>query len=69
MINPQAFKGVLHIPNSCLVSGAGASGSLLLEAERIGGAKAYPNTTVTDMEIVNGRVRALLTNNPGYGTH
>lgn len=64
MINPQAFKGVLHIPNSCLVSGAGASGSLLLEAERIGGAKAYPNTTVTDMEIVNGRVRALLTNNP-----
>jgi len=64
IIDPNEFKGVLYIPLSALVSGAGVTGSLATEAERTGGCKVYSHTEVVDIEIVNNRVQAVLTNNP-----
>jgi glycine cleavage system aminomethyltransferase T/glycine/D-amino acid oxidase-like deaminating enzyme len=64
LINPDAFKGVLHILSTCLVSGTGVTGSLATEAMKTGGLTVHANTAVTDIEIKNNHVTAVLTNNP-----
>ncbi len=64
LINQDTFEGVLHIPSSCLVSGTGVIGSFCEEITRMGAGKVIANTEVIDIEIVNGRVQAVLTNNP-----
>ncbi|MEM7801619.1 MAG: FAD-dependent oxidoreductase, partial [Chloroflexota bacterium] len=63
IINPDTFKGVLHIPSSCLVSGAGAAGSMATEAEKTGGLTVLHHTMALDIEIKNNRVAAVITNN------
>ena len=64
IINPDCFKGALHIPTSCLVSGAGAAGSLATEAVKTGGCTVHSHTEVVEIEIKNNHVTAVLTNNP-----
>ncbi len=64
IINPDAFKGVLYIPSTCLVSGAGAAGSMAMEAMKTGGLAVYEDTAVSNIEIRNNHVTAVLTTNP-----
>ncbi len=64
IINPDAFKGVLHIPSSCLISGTGALGSLAAETMKMGALTIHTQTAVTDIEIKNNHVTAVLTSNP-----
>ena len=64
IINPDAFTGAMEIPLSALVSGAGAAGALAVEAQRMSDMQVVPHTEVIDIEVVNGRVVAAITNNP-----
>ena len=65
LYNPEAYIGALWVPESCQVRGAGIIGSMLGEAQRMApGIEVVPHTLVTDIELVDGRVAAVLTNNP-----
>jgi len=64
IINPDCFKGALHIPTTCLVSGAGAAGSMATEAVKTGGCTVHSHTEIVDVEIKNNHVTAVLTSNP-----
>ncbi|MBV7337346.1 FAD-dependent oxidoreductase [Chloroflexi bacterium TSY] len=64
IIDPDAFTGALYIPSSCLVSGAGAAGSMATEAVKTGSCTVHANTLVTDVEIKNNHVTAVMTDNP-----
>ncbi|MGB1253418.1 MAG: GcvT family protein [Candidatus Promineifilaceae bacterium] len=64
IINPDVFTGAMEVPLSALVSGAGAAGALAVEAQRMSDMKVVPHTEVIDIEVVNGRVVAAITNNP-----
>lgn len=64
IINPESFTGALYIPKTCLVSGAAVTGSMATLAEESGGCQVIKHTEVTDIEIVNNRVTAVVTSNP-----
>lgn len=63
-VNPDAIVGSLFAPKSAIVAGSHVTGALARDAEATGGARFVSNTGVTDIEVVNGEVQAVLTNNP-----
>jgi heterotetrameric sarcosine oxidase gamma subunit len=64
LINEQAVTGSLFVPKGLVVKGADVSGALARAAEATGGAKFVGHTALTEIEASNGRVTAVLTNNP-----
>ena len=64
ILNPDAIKGALFIPKGAIVKGADVSGALARDAMATGGARFMGNTALVDVEINNGRVIAVITNNP-----
>ncbi len=66
LLNPKAFLGGIFIKNGALVSGAALSGALQRDAIALteGRMQVVGFTPVTDVEVINGRVKAVLTTNP-----
>ena len=56
--------GSLFAPKGAIVAGWHVTAALARDAEATGGARFVPNTVVTDIEVVNGEVKAVLTDNP-----
>lgn len=63
-LNPDEFVGSLFIPSSAIIKGSYIIGSFLREAEKTGNARVVANTAVTHIEVKDGRIQAILTNNP-----
>lgn len=63
-VNPEAIVGSLFAPKGAIVAGWHVTAALARDAEATGGARFVANTPVTDIEVVNGAVRAVLTGNP-----
>lgn len=63
LIDPQEIIGGLLIPKGEIVVGEYICGALARDAEASGGAKVVSNTKVTEIEVLNGRVVAVQTNN------
>ena len=63
-VNPDAIVGSLFAPKGAIVAGSHVTAALARDAEATGGARFVANTGVTDIEVVNGQVRAVLTDNP-----
>lgn len=63
-LNEEAFVGALFVPKSAIVKGAHVSAVLAREAMATGGAEFIGQTEVMDIEVVQGRVAAVLTSNP-----
>jgi dimethylglycine oxidase len=63
-INPDVIVGSLFAPKGAIVAGSHVTGALARDAEATGGARFVANTGVTDIEVVNGQVRAVFTDNP-----
>ncbi len=63
LINEKLIRGSIFMPNSALVSGSHVTGALLRDAEKLG-VRVAANTPVTDIEIKNGAVSAVITSNP-----
>ncbi|MEZ4712767.1 MAG: FAD-binding oxidoreductase [Caldilineaceae bacterium] len=64
ILNPDAVKGALFIPKGAIVKGADVSGALARDAMAAGGARFVGHTALVDVEVNNGRVIAVITNNP-----
>ncbi|MFK7801507.1 MAG: FAD-dependent oxidoreductase, partial [Anaerolineae bacterium] len=65
-LDPSQFVGGLFLPKGAIVAGSHVSGALVRDAQNMakGSFTTYHNTPMTDIEIVNGRVSAVLTANP-----
>jgi len=63
-VNPDAIVGSLFAPKGAIVAGWHVTAALARNAEATGGARFVANTPVTDIEVVDGVVRAVLTGNP-----
>lgn len=63
LMETKHIRGSIFVANSALVAAWHASGAILRDAEKMG-AKIQPNTPVTDIEVKNGQVTAVLTSNP-----
>ncbi|MCB0192942.1 MAG: FAD-binding oxidoreductase, partial [Anaerolineae bacterium] len=64
IINEKEFVGSLFIPSGGICKGADVSAALARDAEATGGARFIGHTAMTDIEVTDGRVTAVLTNNP-----
>lgn len=64
LLNEKEVVGSLFIPKGLIIKGADVSGALAREAEATGGAKFVGHTALTEIEVNNGRVTAVLTTNP-----
>lgn len=64
LVNGNLFKGALYTPRKPVIAGPHVSGSLAQEAERMAGHRFVGQTKVTDFVVENGRLSAILTNNP-----
>ena len=64
ILNPNIIKGSYYVPKDTNVIGWHVSGSLARAAEATGGATFVSNTSVVDIEVTQGRITAVLTNNP-----
>jgi dimethylglycine oxidase len=66
LLNPKAFVGGIFVKKSALVSGAALSGAMQRDAIKLaeGRMQVHGFTSVTDVEVKNGRVVAVLTANP-----
>ena len=63
LINEKLIKGSIFVENSALVSGVHLVKALLRDAAQKG-VQVFANTGVTDIEVSNGHVSAVLTSNP-----
>lgn len=63
-LNAKRIKGSLFIPKSALISGANVVGAILRDAKANWGVEVRANTAVSDVEVVNNRVTAVLTSDP-----
>ena len=63
LLDTTSIRGVIFVNNSALVSAWHVSGALLRDAEQMG-VKILAHTPVTDVEVKDGHVRAVLTSNP-----
>ncbi len=61
IIDPRVIKGGFFRPKDGVVKPWKAAGALALQAEATGGAQFYGNTKVTDIELKEGRVSAVVT--------
>ncbi|RIK43787.1 MAG: sarcosine dehydrogenase [Chloroflexi bacterium] len=64
LLDERTIRGSIFVPSSALVAGAHVTGALLRDAAEMGGVQWAGQTTVTDIEVKNGRVSAILTDNP-----
>lgn len=64
LLDEKTIRGSIFVPSSALVAGAHVVGALLRDAAAMGGVRWQGNTEVTDVEVKNGRVSAVLTNSP-----
>lgn len=64
LINEKAFVGGLYVPEGLLVKGSHVTGALARDAMATGGATFVGHTMMTEIEVKNGRVTAVQTNNP-----
>ncbi|NNF64529.1 MAG: FAD-dependent oxidoreductase [Acidimicrobiia bacterium] len=62
-LDPNAFTAALFSPMNATVRGYHLVGDLLARAEATGGFEWHANTGLTDIEVTDGRVTAVLTNN------
>ncbi len=63
LINEKLIKGSIFVENSALVSGAHVIQAFLNGAAKKG-VQAFAHTGVTDIEVTNGHVSAVITSNP-----
>lgn len=63
-IDPKAVKGGVFVPLSAIVAGSHICGALARDATAMSDAKFYAHTPVTSIESKDGRVSAVLTDNP-----
>ena len=64
LLNEAEFVGALFVPKSAIIAGAHVNGGLQRDAAANGAATFVGNTQVIDIEVVDGRVAAVHTNNP-----
>jgi glycine cleavage system aminomethyltransferase T/glycine/D-amino acid oxidase-like deaminating enzyme len=64
LLNEKLIAGSLFVTKTAIVAGAHVAGALRRDAEATGGARFVGATEVTDIEVKNGRVSAVRTNNP-----
>ena len=65
-VDPDAIVGSMFVPSGALIAGWHLSAGLARDAVATGGARFVGATKVTDIEIKNGRVAAVLTANPEF---
>lgn len=63
LINPKEIFGGIFIPKGAIVAGWHVSAALVREAQAMSSVEAVGHTAVTDFEVKEGRIAALLTNN------
>ncbi|MFT7584080.1 MAG: glycine cleavage system aminomethyltransferase T/glycine [Cellvibrionaceae bacterium] len=65
-LDPSRFLGAIYMPKGAIVAGAHVSGALARDAMRLskGAITFIENTPMTDIEVVHGRVSAVVTANP-----
>ena len=64
LINPASFHSALYVPSSAIVAGAHVSGALAEAAATDGAVSHLGHTRVVDIEVENGALKAVLTDNP-----
>ena len=64
IMNEEAIYGSLYIPSGMIIKGSHVTGALARDAMATGGANFVGHTMMTDIEVKNGRVTAVQTNNP-----
>ena len=64
LLDASQIVGSLYVPKGMIVKGSHVTGVLARDAEATGGAKFVSHTAMTNIEVANGRVTAVLTNNP-----
>ena len=64
LLAAEQVVGSLFVPKGMIVKGADVSAALARDAAAMGGATFVGHTAMTDIEVKNGRVTAVLTNNP-----
>jgi dimethylglycine oxidase len=65
-LNENAIVGSLFVPKGAIVKGADVSGALARAAMATGGATFWGHTGLVDIEVKQGRVTAVLTDNPDH---
>ena len=63
LLNPAAFRGALWVPDNAIIKGTLAIDALLKATQAITNLEILPHTYVTDIELKNGRVSAVSTDN------
>jgi glycine cleavage system aminomethyltransferase T/glycine/D-amino acid oxidase-like deaminating enzyme len=64
LLNPKAITGGIFVKNSALVAGSLLTSAIQRDATAMNGTRFVPHTTVTDVEVKNNRVTAVITDNP-----
>ena len=64
LLDDTQFEGALFVPKGAIVKGADVSGALARDAMATGAVEFVANTPMTDIEVTDGRVTAVLTGNP-----
>lgn len=63
-INPDMIYGGIFIPKGMIVAGSHVSAALARDAAQMSSVECLSHTAVTDFEVKNGRITAVLTSNP-----
>jgi len=64
LLDHRCIAGALFVPKSGIIAGSHVTGALQRDAAATGGATFVGHTEVTDIEVSDGRVTAVRTNNP-----
>ena len=64
LLNPKSIVGGIYVRNGALVAGSLLTSSIQRDATAMNGTRFVGNTQVTDIEVNNGHVVAVTTNNP-----
>lgn len=63
LVNPDVILGGYYVPSDGDAKAWYAAGAMSKIAEEMGAVKYYGHTELTDIEVVDGRARAVITNN------
>ncbi|MEM7801709.1 MAG: FAD-dependent oxidoreductase, partial [Chloroflexota bacterium] len=66
LVDPKTVYGGIYIPDSGTVKTGRIATSMRREAEKSGHLISLAETEVIDVEVVNGRVTAIITSNPAH---
>ena len=64
LLNPDAIKGALFVPDGMIIKGSHVTELIAQKTMETGGATFVGHTAMTDIEIKDGKVTAVVTNNP-----